>query len=199
MSGFDPNDFEQNPNLFQYETPYWEPIGQFIIAFGVLEARVDNCIGALLIVENRQAQDVTSQIKNFSSRISLVQQLTHRLTKRESKYRAQIKEITVELRKLNTYRNSLVHGPWGSFTEYHDGETESHWSKIRLDGNDFKYKQFHIRLSELKTNTNLVTITCVKMVNLISSVVKEHLERHEHVPWFDKPSRLPPKEGQNLD
>lgn len=63
--------------ILGYEQPFWEPIGQFVIAFGTLEAKVDHAIALLLAVHNRQAEAVTSQIKNLSARINLIQQLVH--------------------------------------------------------------------------------------------------------------------------
>ena len=45
-------------DLLQFERPFWEPLGQFVVKFGYLEMRVDWAIGGLLRIHDRQGEAV---------------------------------------------------------------------------------------------------------------------------------------------
>jgi hypothetical protein len=184
------------PDFLDPARPFWEPIGCFVIRFGYLEKEIDVAIGYLLIVHNRQSEAVTSQIKNLSGRINLIHRLVVLLTS-DKTVRQRAMEITKELRRLNTYRNNLVHGPWGGYVSTTGGD--GYWLKNRFDGNDFKTKVFEVRIDDIKANTNAAAKVRAELSNFSRDVTKKHLERHGYVPWFDKlPPRLP-KADQSQD
>jgi hypothetical protein len=168
------------------------------MAFGSVEKRVDEAIGNLLAIHGRQAEAITSQIKNLSARISLISRLVILLTN-DVTSRARATEITKELRRLNTYRNNVVHGSWGAYHMPGDPSEEPYWSKLRVDGNNFKIKGFEVRLSELKKNRNDAVIVSVELTNFALEVIRDHMKRHEYAPWFEKPPQPPPTEDQSQD
>jgi hypothetical protein len=155
-----------NPD--DYERPFWEPIGQFVIRFGYLERSVDHAIASLLKIHERQGEALASQIASLRSRIRLIEKLSYLLTSDEAQREAAT-GIVDEVIELNSYRNSLVHGPWGSF--HVSAREELYWSKLTTNPQNFKTREFQVKLSELKANTNRVTQADARLGNFIQQLL----------------------------
>ena len=172
-------------NPVEYEEPYWEPIGQFVIRFGYLEKTIDTSITGLLELHTRQGEAVASQILNLRSRIRLIEKLCYLVTA-DTEHRKAVTEIVEEIVKLNTYRNGLLHGQWGSY--HMSGNEESYWSKLDVNPQNFKYREFQVRLSELTTNLKRITAADVRLSNFIQQVLNDHHQSSEQPPSPDTPS-----------
>ena len=169
---------------FEYEQPFWEPIGQFVINFGYLESSVNWAIGGLLQIHYRQTEAVTSQIINLRSRIRLIEKLCWLLTA-DVQHRETISEIIKEIADLNSYRNRLLHGPWGAYSIPPSGE--GYWQKLYVGSQDFKYKMFEAKLSDITENTNRIVHAKVDLTNLVQDVIREREALIESDPSPDTP------------
>lgn len=160
-----------------HQRPFWQPIGKFVFAFGYLEKDIDWCISALLkIDEIRQGPSVASQIRNLSSRIALVQALFKLLTA-DATQRREMKEVVEKLKIFSTFRNTLLHGPWGAyFVE------RKMWQKPRLNPQNFKMQTTEITVDDIENNARDVIQVGVKLLNLVQRVAKEHAERAARSP-----------------
>jgi hypothetical protein len=155
-----------------HQKPFWQPIGKFVFAFGYLEKDIDWCISALLQIDaTRQGPSVASQIRNLSSRIALVQALFKLLTA-DSTQRSEMKEIVKKLKTFSTFRNALLHGPWGAYMV----ESKT-WQKVRLNPQNFKMQTTEVTVENIESHALDIIQTGVKLLNLVQTVAKEHVER----------------------
>ncbi len=166
----------------QYEQPFWEPIGQFVIQFGYLEMNVDWSMTALVQIHSRQGEAIASQIISLRSRIRLLEKLCQLITD-DAGHRETMGEIVEEIVDLNTYRNRLLHGPWGSYHIPPSGEAS--WQKIYVGSQDFKYKNFSVILSELRTNTSRIVQVSSRLTNVVQEVLRARDSRDESSPSRD--------------
>ena len=150
----------------KFESQFWQPIGKFVISFGYLERDVDWAIAALLQVHLRQGEAITSQIKNLSARIRLINKLCKLLTANDAD-RKIMKAICSKITLCNIYRNNLVHGPWGAQLIQ-----ENAWQKHRVEPQDFKVKWFELRLNELEEKIALVRSTGPELINFVQKILK---------------------------
>lgn len=181
---FDPDEFERD---------FWEPIGRYVITFGFLEKEVDWSIGKLLSVHDRQAEAVTSQIKNMSARIRLIRKLVYLLV-HSNILRMYANLYTNELRVQNSFRNNLVHGPWTAYSM-----SDGYWQKVRVDGNDFKYKTFEVHKQEIEDMRIGAFHLKNRLSNFSSAVVNAYETGVESIPWHGKSYSQPPMEDQEPD
>jgi hypothetical protein len=179
------------PDLHEFSRPFWQPIGQFVMAFGQLEREINTCIGYLLVIHQRQGEVVTSQIKNLVARINLIRRLVILLTA-DTAIREKAKDLTDELRRLNAYRNKLLHGPLGIYSVQ-----GGYWTKQHFDGNDFKTKTFEVHADEIVANANAAIRVRCDLSNFSREVANDHMKRFEYAPWFEKPPSPFPAEDQS--
>ena len=165
---------EQSFDPKLYEKPFWQPIGQSVIAFGYLEMGVNNAITNLLQIHHRQGEAVTSQILNLRARIQLIEKLCFLITP-DTDHRHEVREIIKEIADLNTYRNGLLHGPWAAFVTVPQGE--GYWSKLDVNPQNFKYREFRVKLSDLKPYTKRVIQARVRLDNFIQQVMKDRQKK----------------------
>lgn len=155
-----------------HQRPFWQPIGKFVFAFGYLEKDIDWCISGLLqIDEISQGPSVASQIRNLSSRIELVQALFKLLTSNAAQ-RNEMKEIVKKLKTFSTFRNALLHGPWGAYAL----ESKT-WQKPRLNPQNFKMQITEITAENIENHARDIVQTGVDLLNLVQTVAKEHAAR----------------------
>ena len=171
-----------NPD--EYEEPYWKPIGQFVIRFGYLEKTIDWSITSLLELHNRQGEAVASQILNLRSRIRLIEKLCYLVTA-DPVGRKTVTEIVKEIVELNSYRNGLLHGQWGSY--HMSASEEFYWSKLDVNPQNFKYREFQVRLSELTANLERIRQADMRLGNFIQQVMKDRQQSGEQPPSPDTP------------
>lgn len=160
-----------------YQRPFWEPIGKFVFAFGYLEKDIDWCISALLQIDQiRQGPSVASQIRNLSSRIELVQALFKLLTS-DLDERNEMKGIVKQLKTFSTFRNALLHGPWGMY-----GIHNKTWQKPRLNPQTFKMQVTEITVAAIEDHARDVVATGSQLLRLVQEVAKRHAERASPPP-----------------
>ena len=122
---------------------------------------------------------------NLRSRIRLIEKLCYLVTA-DTEHRKAVTEIVDEIVKLSAYRNGLLHGQWGSY--HMSGNEESYWSKLDVNPQNFKYREFQVRLSELTTNLKRITAADVRLSNFIQQVLNDHHQSSEQPPSPDTPS-----------
>lgn len=169
-------------NPVEYEEPYWEPIGKFVIRFGYLEKTIDWSITSLLELHTRQGEAVASQILNLRSRIRLIEKLCYLVTA-DTEHRKAAVEIVEEIVKLNSYRNGLLHGQWGSY--HMSANEEFYWSKLDVNPQNFRYREFHVKLSELMANLERLDEANMRLSNFIQQVMNDYRQSREQIPSPD--------------
>jgi len=163
--------------------PYWEPIGQFVMEFGFLERDIDDVIWQALFLHKMQGEALTSQVKNLSARINLAQQFLL-ILHIEASQPQQIKQVMKEIGELNSFRNNLVHGPWGLY------DLKLHfWEKTKVDGHNFKPKTFQIRRQDIMDNIKRLQNTRKLLAKLTQSIITSFLQEMEDVPWHPRLAR----------
>lgn len=157
-------------DLQKLEQPFWEPIGQFVIHFGYLEKTIDLSIASLLGLHHRQGEAVASQVLNLRSRIRLIEKLCYLATNNNA-HRKAITEIIEEIIELNSYRNGLLHGSWGAY--HMPTSTEHYWAKLDVNPQNFKYREFKVKLSELLNSLQRITEVNIRLSNSVQSISAE--------------------------
>ena len=188
--------FSRNPAMEALARPFWEPIGQFVMAFGSLEKDIDSGIGILLHPTVWESNLIPPQIKNLSARIALLNQLVV-LFSGKDEYRTRANAVTRDARRLNTFRNNIVHGSWGGHSKPEGNE--AFWMKFRDDGNDFRTKLFEVRLSEIVSNTSACNETSDSLIALVCDVARLIGKQNGFVPWFDIPPEQLAQKGRIRD
>jgi hypothetical protein len=164
--------------------------------FGFLERAVDGVIWRALLLHDMQGEALTSQIKNLSTRIHLAKQLLT-LVHTDSLQPKIIADVMTQVSKLNSFRNNLVHGPWGTYDM-----TLDFWEKTSVSDKNFKPKMFRVKRQEILDNITLAQETRAALLELRDSVVGSFLEEIGHVPWPEKlrrrtrPRRQTPRQNQ---
>lgn len=170
MAEFDP---------VQFERPFWEPIGIFVIQFGYLEHNVDWAVTALLQIHMRQGEAVTSQILSLRARTRLVEKLCYLITADDT-HRSEISNLVGKIQELNSFRNRLLHGAWGAYVSPPKGE--GYWQKTYVRSQDFKYKSFDVRLDKIIENTSEITQTGIRLMNLVQEIIRNRQTEHTDDP-----------------
>lgn len=148
--------------------PFWEPIGKFVFAFGYLEFHVDNAVGTLTQLHSRQTEAIAAQIQSVPAKARLIEKLVTLLTTDE-KIRFEAKKIRATISSVNTFRNKLLHGPWGGCVT--EPPNEIYWTKIYVDPQSFKFKTVDIRVSEINKNEHLAWKAISEVGTLAKSAV----------------------------
>ena len=113
------------------EKPFWEPIGRYVFQFGYLERDVDWSLSALLKLEYiTHGQVLFSQISSLPSKLKLLSTLTRKATSSKG-HRDAIDDLIDLIDEQRQFRNSLVHGGWGNYSEQGDLKC---WQKIEISG-----------------------------------------------------------------
>jgi hypothetical protein len=155
--------------LASNERAFWQPIGQFVFAFGRIENQIDWCISALLQADDsRREPSVASQIRNLCSRIALVEALFQLLTT-ERKRRAELQSILRELRAVTKFRNGLLHGPWGAYSV-----DQRSWKKPRTDPTDLSPGSFEVTIEQIDEQTRRAVRIGEELSNLVRQVAEQH-------------------------
>lgn len=101
---------------------FLEAIGEVVIAFSRLERRLTWGIESCLKITIQQADAIQETIISVSTRISLFDTLASAHIDPASDFARQLDSIVKNARKLNDYRNLILHGPWYGVSEsYEDG------------------------------------------------------------------------------
>jgi hypothetical protein len=154
-----------------YEMPFWEPIGKYVFRFGYLERDVDWSLSALSGLEYRGHGDVLfSQIRNLSSRVSLLNVLTRKATK-DIILRSEMEDVVKAIREQNTYRNNLVHGAWGGYFQDILNSSRSSWQKLYINPNSIKMAQFSTHVEEILEKHSKLLQTQVRLTRLTQQIV----------------------------
>src|ERR1700732_437910 len=138
-----------------------------------------------MFLHEMQGEALTSQIKNLSTRILLAKQLLMILHIEVSQPK-RIAEVMKAVSELNSFRNNLVHGPWGLYDMTHHDVTHHFWEKTKVDGSNFKPKTFRVKRQDVLDNVKRVRETREVLAKLTGSIVSDFLREIEHVPWPEK-------------
>ena len=94
-------------------------IGEVVIAFSRLERRLTWAIESCLRIRPEEADAIQETIFSVSTRIGMFETLAFRHVADASDQASQLQSIAKRFRKLNDYRNFILHGPWyGTSGEY---------------------------------------------------------------------------------
>jgi hypothetical protein len=121
---------------------FFEPIGELVVAFSMLETHLNNTIRALGISPEDKilGANIPSRIEFFE--VSLNAKL------KDPDALAWTKDIAEDLRRANSHRNHIVHGPWNDFDPITTRAT-----KLRFKGKENRfassYKYTALRINEI--------------------------------------------------
>jgi hypothetical protein len=93
---------------------FFEPLGEMVVAFSMLEIQLKNAIRSILSLSGEDTVLLVEQMRDVGRRINLFEaSLNGKIT--EPNARQWIKDISEDLRRANSHRNYLVHGPWNDY------------------------------------------------------------------------------------
>jgi hypothetical protein len=95
---------------------FYEPVGELIIAFSILETHLSNTIQLLIRISAEDRVLLIEQIRDIGRRINFFEASANGKTK-DSEVRKWIRDVAEDLRRANSHRNRIVHGPWNNFDE----------------------------------------------------------------------------------
>lgn len=87
-------------------------IGEVIIAFALLERRLTWAIESCLRISPEEADAIQETVISVATRIGMFATLTARHVAETPERASDLENIVKRLRKMNDYRNFIVHGPW---------------------------------------------------------------------------------------
>jgi hypothetical protein len=159
------------------ERPFWEPIGRYVFRFGMLERKVDEAISLLIGVQFfQQGQFILNDI-DLSVRARLLYTLCRGS---DARLLADMKKAFTDIEKQNTFRNTLVHGPWQAYiTNYKDGETAA--QKQHLSGTH-RLIATNITPTEILANATKVNHLITEITRISQSVATLRSARVEPPP-----------------
>jgi len=92
---------------------FFEPIGELVVSFSILETHLNNTIQTLLGISPEDKVLLMEQV-TVRRRIDFFEaSLNGKLKDHEAL--AWTKDIAEDLRRANSHRNYIVHGPWNDF------------------------------------------------------------------------------------
>jgi len=154
------------------QEPFWRPIGRLVFAFGHLEEQIDWCISRMLDAQStRAAPSVASQIRNICSRIALIEALFRELTS-DAKQRTEMHSLIQALRRVITFRNGVLHGPWG--TSIDDKRT---WHKPRTHPADLSPGSFEVTVAAIDEHIQRAAEIGNALVGLVRVAAEERSAR----------------------
>jgi hypothetical protein len=151
--------------ILDLQETFHAPIGKFIMEFGYLEHHIDDAIKTLLLLKGKHGDAIVSQIISLRTKANIYEQLCHTLVKNES-LRADATSYAEKIKAANTFRNSLVHGPWNSFFI-----EERRWQKISINPQNFKPRVFEFTVQDIIDQTNGVVGLSAEITNFAGSIV----------------------------
>jgi hypothetical protein len=95
---------------------FYEPVGELVIAFSILETHLSNTIQLLIGISAEDRILLMEQIRDIERRINFFEASVNGKTK-DSDLRKWNSDIAEDLRRANSHRNRIVHGPWNNFDE----------------------------------------------------------------------------------
>lgn len=87
-------------------------IGEVVIAFAYLERRLTWAIESCLKISIEEADAIQESVMSVSTRIGMFDTLTARHVSENPQNQATLDGLVKRLRKMNDYRNFILHGPW---------------------------------------------------------------------------------------
>jgi hypothetical protein len=90
---------------------FFEPLGEFVVAFSILETHLNSTIKLLTGISPR---DLVKKHDTVYRRIKFFESILNEKLKDPNAV-AWAKDITEDLRRANAHRNDIVHGPWNDF------------------------------------------------------------------------------------
>ncbi len=166
---------------YEYERPFWAPIGQFVMAFGYLERDIGVSITRLLQLHDRlQGGALLTKIKSTDALIDLFEPLLKALN-REPERVEKAKELVQRLKEANTFRNGLLHGPWlAYFVE--DGQ----FQKLSKKSPSAATQPHKFTVTEIGDRTREVMKVQGDLGSFVQDVLKEHRAKRGYTLWHDE-------------
>jgi hypothetical protein len=165
-------------NLDQFiealEKPFWEPIGQYVFRFGMLERRVDIALSSLTGMDYFRVGMFVFSPTDFLARAHLLRVLTRGYAVAD-----EMKKTVLDVEAQNTFRNNLVHGPWTAHFSNHP-EGKDSWQKTGLSRR-FNLQGFTITCDEIRSNAAIVDSLGSAVMSLSQLAAKERTERAAEV------------------
>jgi hypothetical protein len=103
--------------IFRRDNPYkdfFEPIGELVVVFSMLETHLSNTIQILIGISPQDNVLLMEQITDIRRRIEFFEASLNGKLK-DFDALAWVKDIAEDLRRANLHRNHIVHGPWNNF------------------------------------------------------------------------------------
>lgn len=101
-----------NPDYFPTDD-FARPLGEFLLAFGWLEAQLELVLLSLLGIHDEQARAILSFIGTFEGRRDLFSQLANLRVPTKSN---EVAKLYSDLTEIGKRRNILIHGRHGGFS-----------------------------------------------------------------------------------
>jgi hypothetical protein len=109
---------------------FFEPIGQFIVAFSMLETQLNGTIRILMGISPR---DLVKKYNTVHLRIEFFESVLHEKLK-DPDALAWANDIIEDLRRANAHRNCIIHGPWNDFAPLTGKATKLEYGKSKSYG-----------------------------------------------------------------
>ena len=93
---------------------FFEPIGELVVAFSILETHLSNTIQMLIGISPEDKVLLMEQINSIRRRIDFFEASLN-VKLKDPDALAWTKDIAEDLRRANSHRNYIVHGPWNDF------------------------------------------------------------------------------------
>jgi hypothetical protein len=109
---------------------FFEPIGQFVVAFSMLETQLN---GTIQILVGISPEDLVKKYNTIHQKIKFFESILHGKLK-DPDALAWTKDIIEDLRRVNAHRNQIIHGPWNDFAPITGQATKLEYGKSKSYG-----------------------------------------------------------------
>jgi len=152
-------------------------IGTFVMRFAMLEGAINHAIGVILRTPTMDVTKVvTAPIINVNIRLDILSSLINGY-KMKKETRSQFNTEIGKSRKLNDYRNWLVHDQWGGYMPVTD-----HWQKIKPEVREkFRLKKQNFSPEEINKKSD----DCARLIGDFYDTTRAYVSRRDK----PKPSR----------
>lgn len=134
----------------------------------------------LQLHDRLQGQVLVAEIRNTDTLLNLFVPLLKALS-REPKRSKEAKALVERLRSVNTFRNDLLHGPWGAYFA-EDGQ----FQKLNKKSSSATVKAYHFTVAEIENQTCEVMQVQGDLKKFVQDVLNEHRAKRGYTLWHDE-------------